>query len=338
MIRRERSFVNADHIETVEGNPDTIIVLTNGRHIIVREGTEGPYVGNGGSVRTGTPHEIATEVSVNTAFGVERVVRDVPGHAPEWSHGDSIAYLDMQGGDWGPIRLMSSAGLGRRAVGLGTTYDFGIDWSRVFNGNGPDVVGATGFATRAGPRFYLNVVNNSIEAYLSALSNKGRVHTLATPRLLALEDQEAILLVLLEAVPERERHGAGRGELLLEGLDGQTAGDLPRLVPAHAVSDDEQVGAGVAGVLVVLADPADVGDRVVAEAERLRRSLDGVGDRDRFVLGGVDRRAVGRKRLLGRQRAHHRQVGRRATHRARIRRRHSCILPVGAAPTHDTFG
>ncbi|PZR51558.1 3-isopropylmalate dehydrogenase [Xylanimonas oleitrophica] len=43
--------------------------------VVVREGTEGPYVGNGGSVRTGTPHEIATEVSVNTAYGVERVVR-----------------------------------------------------------------------------------------------------------------------------------------------------------------------------------------------------------------------------------------------------------------------
>jgi 3-isopropylmalate dehydrogenase len=42
----------------------------------VREGTEGPYVGNGGALRVGTPHEIATEVSVNTAFGVERVVRD----------------------------------------------------------------------------------------------------------------------------------------------------------------------------------------------------------------------------------------------------------------------
>src|SRR6478752_5078935 len=44
--------------------------------VVVREGTEGPYVGNGGALRTGTPHEIATEVSVNTAFGVERVVRD----------------------------------------------------------------------------------------------------------------------------------------------------------------------------------------------------------------------------------------------------------------------
>jgi 3-isopropylmalate dehydrogenase len=43
--------------------------------LCIREGTEGPYVGNGGVLRKDTPHEIATEVSVNTAFGVERVVR-----------------------------------------------------------------------------------------------------------------------------------------------------------------------------------------------------------------------------------------------------------------------
>lgn len=43
--------------------------------VVVREGTEGPYAGNGGSLRAGTPAEVATEVSVNTAFGVERVVR-----------------------------------------------------------------------------------------------------------------------------------------------------------------------------------------------------------------------------------------------------------------------
>ncbi|GAA4429715.1 3-isopropylmalate dehydrogenase [Georgenia halophila] len=44
--------------------------------VVVREGTEGPYVGNGGAIRVGTPAEVANEVSVNTAFGVERVVRD----------------------------------------------------------------------------------------------------------------------------------------------------------------------------------------------------------------------------------------------------------------------
>ena len=44
--------------------------------IVVREGTEGPYVGNGGALRVGSPAEIATEVSINTRYGVERVVRD----------------------------------------------------------------------------------------------------------------------------------------------------------------------------------------------------------------------------------------------------------------------
>jgi 3-isopropylmalate dehydrogenase len=49
--------------------------------VVVREGTEGLYAGNGGTMRTGTPHELATEVSLNTAFGVERVVRDAFGRA-----------------------------------------------------------------------------------------------------------------------------------------------------------------------------------------------------------------------------------------------------------------
>ncbi|MBJ7336285.1 3-isopropylmalate dehydrogenase [Mycolicibacterium sp.] len=44
--------------------------------VVVREGTEGPYTGTGGAIRAGTSHEVATEVSLNTAFGVERVVRD----------------------------------------------------------------------------------------------------------------------------------------------------------------------------------------------------------------------------------------------------------------------
>ncbi|MGI6877932.1 3-isopropylmalate dehydrogenase [Microbacterium sp. gxy059] len=43
--------------------------------VVVREGTEGAYVGNGGALREGTPHEIANELSISTAYGVERVVR-----------------------------------------------------------------------------------------------------------------------------------------------------------------------------------------------------------------------------------------------------------------------
>lgn len=43
--------------------------------VVVREGTEGLYCGAGGAVRRNTPAEVATEVSINTAYGVERVVR-----------------------------------------------------------------------------------------------------------------------------------------------------------------------------------------------------------------------------------------------------------------------
>jgi 3-isopropylmalate dehydrogenase len=52
-----------------KGSPETIDM------ICVREGTEGPYSGAGGVMRRGTPHELATQESLNTAFGVERVAR-----------------------------------------------------------------------------------------------------------------------------------------------------------------------------------------------------------------------------------------------------------------------
>ncbi|RBP97484.1 3-isopropylmalate dehydrogenase [Bifidobacterium aemilianum] len=43
--------------------------------VVVREGTEGLYCGAGGAIRQGTEAEVATEISINTAYGVERVVR-----------------------------------------------------------------------------------------------------------------------------------------------------------------------------------------------------------------------------------------------------------------------
>ncbi len=44
--------------------------------VVVREGTEGLYCGAGGGLQVGTPHEVATEESLNTRYGVERVIRD----------------------------------------------------------------------------------------------------------------------------------------------------------------------------------------------------------------------------------------------------------------------
>lgn len=59
----------APGVESPLANPGEVDFL------VVREGTEGPYAGNGGSLRAGTAHEIANEVSVNTARGVERTAR-----------------------------------------------------------------------------------------------------------------------------------------------------------------------------------------------------------------------------------------------------------------------
>jgi 3-isopropylmalate dehydrogenase len=49
--------------------------------LVIREGTEGPYVEAGGIVRKGTPNEVAIQQSVNTAFGVSRVTRYAFGRA-----------------------------------------------------------------------------------------------------------------------------------------------------------------------------------------------------------------------------------------------------------------
>jgi 3-isopropylmalate dehydrogenase len=54
----QRPFASADH-----------------DFVVIRENTEGPYVGEGGVLRKGTVHEVATQGSVNTRMGVERCVR-----------------------------------------------------------------------------------------------------------------------------------------------------------------------------------------------------------------------------------------------------------------------
>ncbi|MFJ8313677.1 MULTISPECIES: 3-isopropylmalate dehydrogenase [unclassified Streptomyces] len=69
-------FVNLRPSKLFPNTPTPLAGRPEIDFVVVREGTEGPYTGNGGSLRTGTPAEVATEVSVNTAYGVERVVRD----------------------------------------------------------------------------------------------------------------------------------------------------------------------------------------------------------------------------------------------------------------------
>lgn len=68
-------YVNLRPAKLFAGAPGPLAQPGAVDFVVVREGTEGPYVGNGGVIRKGTAQEIANETSVNTAFGVERVVR-----------------------------------------------------------------------------------------------------------------------------------------------------------------------------------------------------------------------------------------------------------------------
>ena len=59
--------------------------------VVIRENTEGPYVGEGGVLRRGTPHEVATQGSVNTRMGVERCIR----HAFELASGRERRHVTL---------------------------------------------------------------------------------------------------------------------------------------------------------------------------------------------------------------------------------------------------
>lgn len=81
--------------------------------VIVREGTEGAYSGNGGVVRGGTPHAIATELSVNTYRGVRRVMEHAVGLAAERSGRLTVVHknnvLVHSGGLWSAVQAELAA-------------------------------------------------------------------------------------------------------------------------------------------------------------------------------------------------------------------------------------
>lgn len=81
-------------------------------------------------------------------------------------------------------------------VKLDDTETFGLDWSQTFSAaEGEGIFGLQGLAAPGSPGFFFAFLNNNLEVTLNALSRKGRVQTLATPKLLALEHQEAQVII-----------------------------------------------------------------------------------------------------------------------------------------------
>ena len=81
LLKLRFAFEHAVNLRPVKLYPGVTTPLADVRPedidmVVVREGTEGPYAGVGGALRGGGEHEVAVEESLNTRYGVERVVRD----------------------------------------------------------------------------------------------------------------------------------------------------------------------------------------------------------------------------------------------------------------------
>ncbi|MDH5765710.1 MAG: hypothetical protein OEZ38_06815 [Gammaproteobacteria bacterium] len=93
-----------------------------------------------------------------------------------------------------PRQILIEAKILEIALNDGET--FGLDWNRLFSINGDQgLLGTQGFSSPGSSGFFLNLVTPKMEVALSALNGEGRVRTLSTPKLLALENQEASVVI-----------------------------------------------------------------------------------------------------------------------------------------------
>lgn len=129
----------------------------------------GKYVSRGGKITVLPQRQMI--VVEDTPAGMVRIVA-------------LLREVDVQ-----PRQIMIEAKI--LEITLDDNENFGIDWTRIFSADGVNTIGTTGLAQRGVAGLVFNYVNKNVDVYLSALSNKGRVRTLATPKLLALENQEA---------------------------------------------------------------------------------------------------------------------------------------------------
>ena len=73
---------------------------------------------------------------------------------------------------------------------------YGLDWTKFFNSDGGSgEFGTQGLSNPASPGLFFNYANDNIAATLNALTSQGRVRTLSSPKLLAVEDQESSVIV-----------------------------------------------------------------------------------------------------------------------------------------------
>ena len=188
-------------IHTIAEAAGYAVELRNGDYLILDRKESGLDTANGNTqirsfkVQYSNPKQVAEILTKHLSrYGkitplVERnqlVVEDLPDFLERIQR--LLAEIDVE-----PKQIMIEAKI--LEIALDNSEVFGIDWSKIFSANGVSRGGTTGLAPRNIPGLFFNLVNKNLEVFLSAMSSKGRVHTLSTPKLLALENQEATTVI-----------------------------------------------------------------------------------------------------------------------------------------------
>ncbi len=188
-------------IHTIAEAAGYAVEVRNGDYLILDRKESGLDTANGNTqirsfkVQYSDPKQVAEILTKHLSrYGkitplVERnqlVVEDLPDFLERMQR--LLAEIDTE-----PKQIMIEAKI--LEIALDNSEVFGIDWSKIFSANGVSRGGTTGLAPRNISGLFFNLVNKNLEVFLSALSSKGRVHTLSTPKLLALENQEASTVI-----------------------------------------------------------------------------------------------------------------------------------------------
>jgi len=79
-------------------------------------------------------------------------------------------------------------------ISLTDSESYGLDWVKIFK-SGDGEIGTQGLGSPGSPGLFFNYITPNVEVFLDALRTRGRSRTLSTPKLLALEDQEAETII-----------------------------------------------------------------------------------------------------------------------------------------------
>ncbi|NNF67716.1 MAG: hypothetical protein HKM98_09435 [Gammaproteobacteria bacterium] len=191
-----------DAIESIARVAGYAVEKSNGKYFIVAHDSAGKYAPNGLTqvrsfeVQYADPGVLAEMLSPYlSGYGALNVLEDrrllIIEDTPEFV--DRMARL-MAEIDRKPRQILIEAQI--LEITLDDDDAFGIDWKNLFTSDGGSgSFGTGGLATGEGNGFFFNLATNDIEVALDALRSSGRVRTLSTPKLLALENQESEVLI-----------------------------------------------------------------------------------------------------------------------------------------------